>query len=531
MDQQLTSKELLNKEKYILKVGKQGLNKRTSIIDKTKFENRFRLVEKNLSIKYPLNSQQIKAVKHILTSKDKITAIQGLPGVGKSTVLDTVRQMSRRTVIDLLGAAPTASAARTLKASAGIESSTLHSFIGKYKGYLEGRGTEDGLLKAQAEFNKSIIFVDEASLISTRMMYNLLRLSEILKFMVVLVGDTKQLPSVEAGKPFEQLLGIIKSAKLTTILRQKDDEHKEAIKSAVNNNIISSFKIHEKSIKQVGDEIVPLAVAEFMSLPKKERDNTLLILPTRINRDEINRLIVDQLRKEGSIIGQKYQQTILKQRDLTKADYNFARSYEVGNIVKFYNDCKPLGIIRGEYLEVKKINEVTNTIIFKKGLKDIRFSLKIDKDYESKLEVFKKDTIDLQKGMKLQITKNDQKLINSEIVIIEEINKNDITLKLENNTKFTLEARQLKHIDYGYCSTIHSSQGKTTDRLIAAISSHKKLNNQKAWVVVISRHRQGLSIYMDNKAEVQNQLITNQGNVKSAYQIIKNISFKNDGQD
>ena len=36
---------------------------------------------------------------------------------------------------------------------------------------------------------------------------------------------------------------------------------------------------------------------------------------------------------------------------------------------------------------------------------------------------------------------------------------------------------------------------------------------------------------MDNKAEVQNQLITNQGNVKSAYQIIKNISFKNDGQD
>jgi ATP-dependent exoDNAse (exonuclease V) alpha subunit len=233
----------------------------------------------------------------------------------------------------------------------------------------------------------------------------------------------------------------------------------------------------------------------------------------------------------GDHYSQKYQQTILKQRDLTKADYNFARSYEVGNIVKFYNDCKPLGIIRGEYLEVKKINEVTNTIIFKKGLKDIRFSLKIDKDYESKLEVFKKDTIDLQKGMKLQITKNDQKLINSEIVIIEEINKNDITLKLENNTKFTLEARQLKHIDYGYCSTIHSSQGKTTDRLIAAISSHKKLNNQKAWVVVISRHRHGLSIYMDNKAEVQNQLITNQGNVKSAYQIIKNISFKNDGQD
>jgi ATP-dependent exoDNAse (exonuclease V) alpha subunit len=110
------------------------------------------------------------------------------------------------------------------------------------------------------------------------------------------------------------------------------------------------------------------------------------------------------------------------------------------------------------------------------------------------MEVFKKDTIELQQGMKLKVTKNEQWLINSETVMVEGINKKSIILRLENNTKITLGTRNLKHIDYGYCSTIHSSQGKTTDRLIAAISSHKKLNNQKSWLVTISRHKQSLSV-------------------------------------
>ncbi len=113
-NQQFASKELLDKEKYILKTGKQGLNKYAAIIDKSKFERRFKLNQKHSNRKYPLNDQQIKAVKHVLTFKDKITAIQGLPGVGKSTVLDTVRQMSSRRIVDLLGTAPTASAAKTL---------------------------------------------------------------------------------------------------------------------------------------------------------------------------------------------------------------------------------------------------------------------------------------------------------------------------------------------------------------------------------------------------------------------------------
>jgi ATP-dependent exoDNAse (exonuclease V) alpha subunit len=180
-----------------------------------------------------MNHSQIRAIKHILTSQNKITTIEGLPGVGKATVLNAVRDISGRKIINLIGSpfgygekfegsAPTASAAKTLKESAKIESQTLHSFLGKYSGYIEGRGSKGSLNHFKQEYKNKIIFVDEASLISTNIMHRLLTLQSKLEFKLVLVGDTKQLGSVESGKPFEQMLEIIKPAKLKDIVRQKD---------------------------------------------------------------------------------------------------------------------------------------------------------------------------------------------------------------------------------------------------------------------------------------------------------------------
>jgi hypothetical protein len=85
------------------------------------------------------------------------------------------------------------------------------------------------------------------------------------------------------------------------------------------------------------------------------------------------------------------------------------------------------------------------------------FELKADVNYESKLEIFTKDVLDMQKGIKLRITKNDLKLINSETVIVEDMNKKNITSRFEDGAKRIISTDQLKHIDYGYCSIIHSS--------------------------------------------------------------------------
>ncbi|MEQ9115661.1 MAG: MobF family relaxase [Rickettsiales bacterium] len=522
-----TSKELLSKEKYIISTARKGIDSYASIVKKEDFSKQLASHERARTRKYPLNDQQIKAINHVLTSRDKVTAIQGLPGVGKSTVLETVRAMSRKkVVVDLFGAAPTASASKTLKESSGIESRTLHSFIKQYRGFIEGRGTEEGLKATQDEYKKGVVFVDESSLIGTRQMFDLLRLSEILKFRVVLVGDTKQLSSVEAGKPFEQLLDVIKSVKLDKIVRQKEESHKEAIKAVAKHDVLQSFKIHESNIRQSGKHFVNESIKKYVSLSSSERDKTILISPTREHRDRINSKIVESLSKTNEIKSRAINHSILKQVEMKQGDYNYANSYKEGQIIRFFKDYKGANIKKGEYLELKKVNDISNTLIFRKGLKTIRFQLTSKTDYSNKLEVFDKDSLKLSEGIKIRITKNDRDLVNSETATVKSVSRvsNSISLKLEDSSTKTLPLSKLKHIDYGYCSTVHSSQGKTTDRLIAAICSHKHLNDQKSWLVTISRHKNDLHVYMDDKKEVEKQYVSNKGKVMSSTETLKGLN-------
>jgi len=118
-----------------------------------------------------MNDQQRKALQHILTSKDKIITMEGLPGVGKSTVLNGVRDIGGRKIISLIGfgesykgLASTASSSKTLEIAAKVESKTLHSFLNKYKGYIEGRGISS-IKFFKNEYKNTVIFADEVSLI------------------------------------------------------------------------------------------------------------------------------------------------------------------------------------------------------------------------------------------------------------------------------------------------------------------------------------------------------------------------------
>ena len=515
-----TTKELLEKEKDILRIGSKGLNKCTAIIKEGSFQKSFKSHELEHSRGYSLNKQQVAAVKHIITSKDRVTAIQGLPGVGKSTVLKTVRSMYGDKVI-ALGAAPTASASNTLEESSGIRSKTLHSFISQYRGYLEGRGTKVGLERTQASLSKSTVFIDEASLIGTRQMHDLLNLSESLKFRVVLVGDIKQLPSVEAGKPFEQLLEKIKAAELSTVIRQRVAKHKEAVAKVASGKILESFEIHKENIKG-SSQFVHQSVRTYLSLTDAEQKSTLLIAPSKEHRDKISNSIVEKLSATNNLgkVSQKLE--VLKPSEFKSSDYNFSSSYKAGDIVKFNKDYSRQGIKKGDSLVVDRTQHKTNVLLFKSGLRNIRFQLKAGIDYQSKLEVFQKDTLAIKEGILLRFTKNDQGLVNSETARVTNLDQkhSSVTLELSHSKKsITLPLQDLKHVDYGYCSTVHSSQGKTTDRLIAAICSNNQLNNQKSWLVSISRQTQNLHIYMQDETKVKQQLISNKGIEKSALNI------------
>ena len=80
--------------------------------------------------------------------------------------------------------------------------------------------------------------LDEASLVSNKQMLNIINIAKTLDIKLILQGDTKQLSSVEAGKPFHQLQQAgMKTVVMCDILRQKNQELKQAVELTINSQI------------------------------------------------------------------------------------------------------------------------------------------------------------------------------------------------------------------------------------------------------------------------------------------------------
>lgn len=162
-----------------------------------------------------LNRTQQSVVEEVLSSPDRVQGIQGFAGAGKTTTLAAVRSVAEKQGYQVEGFAPTSRAARQLK-EAGVEAGTLQGFLAR----AENRAVPD---------QRHFCFVDESSLASTNQMREFLtRLGP--NDRVLLIGDTRQHQSVEAGRPLEQLQEAgMRTARLHEIVRQQDP----ALKSTV----------------------------------------------------------------------------------------------------------------------------------------------------------------------------------------------------------------------------------------------------------------------------------------------------------
>jgi ATP-dependent exoDNAse (exonuclease V) alpha subunit len=74
---------------------------------------------------------------------------------------------------------------------------------------------------------------------------------------------------------------------------------------------------------------------------------------------------------------------------------------------------------------------------------------------------------------------------------------NTVAVTLSDGRKITLDPAQGHSIDYGWCRTIHSSQGATVDRVLVAGEASRVATAESAYVAC-SRARDALQIITDN---------------------------------
>jgi hypothetical protein len=75
----------------------------------------------------------------------------------------------------------------------------------------------------------------------------------------------------------------------------------------------------------------------------------------------------------------------------------------------------------------------------------------------------------------------------------------------------------LKRLDLAYALNAHMAQGLTSDRGIAVMDSREKnLSNQQTFLVTITRLRDGLTLFLDNRDRLQAAVERNSGMKTSA---------------
>lgn len=160
-----------------------------------------------------LSDSQRAALKAIISSK--ISVITGGPGVGKTTLVNSLLRIIRAKQVVVSLCAPTGRAAKRLTETTGILAKTIHrllEFDPKTYGF---KHNQSNLLRLD------VLIIDESSMLDIVLLYHLLK--AIPKHAaVIFVGDIDQLPSVGSGAVLADLIasGKILTVRLTEIFRQ-----------------------------------------------------------------------------------------------------------------------------------------------------------------------------------------------------------------------------------------------------------------------------------------------------------------------
>jgi conjugative relaxase-like TrwC/TraI family protein len=470
-----------------------------------------------------LTSGQIEAVETILCSHDRVVGVQGYAGSGKTTMLRTAREIAEEEgkgffnkETHFIGLAPSASAAHTLEQEAGVESSTLQSFLTKYSAISEDRAGGGMISKMQNEVKGSVILVDEASMVSSGQMRDLLKITDALEpSRVVLVGDIKQLDAVNAGLPFKQLQQAgMETAVMDQIMRQRDDNLKAAVIEALSGEPRAALERLEKDIIETPhSEMAKTAAQRWLMLPPERQENTGLMAPTHALREEINQTIRDEFSRDGIIHGEGVEINQLLSTRFTEAEREVAANYREGEVVLFERGISSAGIESGDTLPVLGNRDGVVYLETKQG--EV-VGLDPAGGMASNLEVYQTADMELRTGDVLRWTRNDKEfdLINTHQAEVTSVNDGKVSLLNEDGREIVLPAEHpaLQHSDYAFNSTVHAFQGRTVENVIAILdSTHQELTNQKTFYVEISRARESATLITDDLTRLADTLDFNTG--------------------
>ena len=163
-----------------------------------------------------LAPSQAEAIRQLLTAK--VAVMTGGPGVGKTTLIQTLLRILAGHGVRCELAAPTGRAARRLAEATGLEARTLHRLLESdpkaHGGFRRG---------VDLPLDCDLVVIDEVSMVDVPLFAALLR-AVPRHAALLLVGDADQLPSVGPGRVLADVIdsGAVTAVRLVEVFRQAE---------------------------------------------------------------------------------------------------------------------------------------------------------------------------------------------------------------------------------------------------------------------------------------------------------------------
>ena len=349
---------------------------------------------------------------------------------------------------------------------------------------------------------RQVLIVDEAGMVSTRDMTELIGLAKSSGARIVFSGDTAQIKSVEAGDALRVLERESKmhSFALREVVRQTNAEYREAVET-IRNHPAEGFAKFEAmgAIREVDWREKPGEVAriyrEEAALPNREGKQRSVLIEASTH-DEI-KSITHAIRQDRQRAGEIDRGETLQRHEAlnwTEAQKKQCKKYQPGMLLEFHKAVK--GVEKNETLEV--ISAEKTAIAARRASGEI---VTLTAKQAKAFGVFEKQDIEVSAGDRLLLQANRRekgfRATNGELVTVASVEAGAI--QLEDGRALPADYHQFTH---GYAVTAHRSQGGKADFTIVMGDRMAR----DTFYVAVTRGQEGLAIVTSDSQGLQESI-------------------------
>ena len=291
-----------------------------------------------------LRPDQAEAFEHA-TGAGHLKLIEGRAGTGKSYTLAAIRDAYERDGKRVVGLAPTNAVAQDLAADGFREARTVHAALFAIK---NGRDAWD---------KRTVVMVDEAAMLDTRMTGELLAAARQTGAKVILAGDDRQLASIERGGLFAEMRQRHGSAEITEVTRQRVDWQRQAARDLAEGRFAEAVGAFDKAGAITWTDKQDEARSALVAAWKRDADeqpgqSRFVFAYTNKDVDALNVELRQVRRDRGELTG----------RDVALETKHGAAAFAVGDRVQFTGTDKKLRIYNGNVGTITRLDPSTGEI-------------------------------------------------------------------------------------------------------------------------------------------------------------------------